>query len=115
MRRIREAIVIRLRANRLARVFAAHVREAQKVKRLALAPAFPLASGRAAATELDQASFLRMKIQAELPESLTESLQTGSCVRFMLETDHEVIRIADHNAIALRMSLRHWSIHRSKT
>jgi hypothetical protein len=84
---------------------AAHVREAQKVKRLALASAFSLSPGRAAATELKQASLLRMKMQAKLLKTLTECLQTSSCVCFMLEANHKVIRITNHDAIARRMSL----------
>jgi len=46
-----------------------------------------------------------MKIQAELLESLTEILQAGAGVCFLLESDHQVIRITDHKAIACRMTL----------
>ena len=46
-----------------------------------------------------------MKMQAELLKTLTEGLQTGSCVCFMLEANHKVIRIANHNAVARRMAL----------
>ena len=83
---------------------AAHVRETQKVKRLALASAFSLSFGGAVATKLDQASLLRVKIQAELLESLLECLQAYSCVCLMLKADHEVIRITNHNTITLRMT-----------
>jgi hypothetical protein len=83
----------------------AHVRETQKVKRLTLASAFLLASGRAVATKLDQASLLGMKIQAKLLESLSECLQAGSCIRLMLKANHEVIRITNHNALTFRMTL----------
>ena len=41
------------------------MREPQKVKRFTLATTLPFSLGRAAATELDQASLLGMKIQAE--------------------------------------------------
>lgn len=67
---------------------AAQVREPQKVERLALASALSLPSSRAVAIELNQASLLGMTIQAEFTEPLTE---------------HEVVRIADSNAIAYRM------------
>lgn len=64
------------------------MREPQKVERLALASALSLPSSRAVAIELNQASLLGMTIQAEFTEPLTE---------------HEVVRIADSNAIAYRM------------
>ena len=44
-----------------------------------------------------------MKIQTELPEPLTERLETGSRVRFILQADHEIIRLTDHDANACRM------------
>jgi len=39
-----------------------------------------------------------MRIQAEFTESLTESLNTCSRVRFMLKAYYEVVRLADNNA-----------------
>lgn len=44
-----------------------------------------------------------MKIQAELPKSRSESLQARSRIEFMLEADHEVVRIANCDAISSGM------------
>jgi hypothetical protein len=48
------------------------------------------------APELDQPCFLRMQGQAELGNPFSESGQTVAGVRFLTESDHEVVRVA-HN------------------
>ena len=107
MRRIRLAIVLRRKANRLVRrVFPQMCVKPRKSNVSQLAPSLPLAPGRAAAAKLDQAGLVGMKLQAKLLHPVSSSAaRQARGVRFMLETDHEVVRIADHDAFALRMSL----------
>ena len=46
-----------------------------------------------------------MEPQSELCHPPLEGSQTGSGIGFMFEADNKVIRIADHNTLALRVSL----------
>ncbi len=78
----------------------AHVRKAEKVKRLGT----PLSSslsllGRKAA-ELDQTSFLLVQLQAEFGKACSEHFQACRCLLAMLEAHHKVIRIADDDDVA---------------
>ena len=53
--------------------------------------------------ELDSARLVRVKIQSELPQSFSHTLAKTICIRFPLEPENDVIRIADHDHLASRM------------
>ncbi len=80
--------------------------EAKKVESLGPALSTPLPSFGGEPSELDHARFLGMQFQVELAESLPQLFQEPPGILFMLETDHEVIRVTydDHIAARLRLS-----------
>ena len=75
------------------------VGQTEKVERLALA-AVPAVSARRPSSKLNQTRFGRVQVQAELYHPLREGPQAFPGVRFVLETEHEVIRVADDDALA---------------
>src|SRR5579863_5252665 len=64
-------------------------------------PAFAIRFG--IPPELDSARFVRVKIQSELPQSFSHGLAKTIRIRFPLEPENDVIRIADDDHVALRM------------
>ena len=91
------------------------MREAQKVESLRLALTTAFSSLRRKPSELDHPCFPGMQFQVELAESLPQVFQEPPGVRFMLEADHEVIRITHDDHIAVRCVFLHWSAQRSNT
>ena len=71
--------------------------EAQEAERLRPARATSRASFDGVPTELDQTCFPLVQFQTELGEPRAECLHTRHRLIMVLETDHEVIRIADHD------------------
>ena len=78
----------------------AHVREAEKVKRLGTPFASSLSLLGRIAAELDQTSFLLVQLQAEFGKACSEHFQAGRCLLATLETHHKVIRVADDDDVA---------------
>ncbi len=76
------------------------MRETKKIEGFTFAATFSFPPRRTAAAELDQAGFLGMEVQAKLPETVLHRSQTGPCIGFVLESQHEIVRIAYHYAVA---------------
>ena len=74
--------------------------EAQEVEGLRLAKPAPRALGRREAAELDQAGLVRMQRQRELLQPLTHRIPEAPGVGLVLETDHNVIRVAHEDHVA---------------
>lgn len=84
---------------------AAYMREAQKIERFRFALAAFRSSLSRIATEFDQASFVGVEFQIELLESCPQFIGKSYGVFFVLESHHEIIRIAHDNDIASRFML----------
>ncbi len=78
----------------------AHVRKAEKIKRLGTPVASSLSLLSRIAAELDQTSFLLVQLQAEFGEACSEHFQACRCLLAMLKAHHKVIRIADDDDVA---------------
>ena len=78
----------------------AHVRKAEKVKRLGTPVASSLSLLGRVAAELDQTSFLLVQLQAEFGEARSEHFQACRRLLAMLKAHHKVIRIADDDDVA---------------
>ena len=78
----------------------AHVRKAEKIKRLGTPVASSLSLLGRIAAELDQTSFLLVQLQAEFGEACSEHFQACRCLLAMLKAHHKVIRIADDDDVA---------------
>ena len=78
----------------------AHVRKAEKVKRLGTPVSSSLSLLVRKAAELEQTSFLFVQLQAEFGEACSEHFQACHCLLAMLKTHHKVIRVADDDDVA---------------
>ncbi|GEM_PF-751690 len=81
----------------------ADVREAEEVERLGLAPSAPSAVLVRERTELQQTRLLGVQLQVELAESLPQFAQEPLGLRFVLESNDEVVRVAHDDHVALRL------------
>src|SRR6266849_796541 len=81
----------------------ADVREAEKVEGLGLCLTAPLALVDRIRAELQQAGFVRMQLQSELPESFLEFLPEPLGIRLVLESEHDVVREPDDYYVAAGM------------
>src|SRR5215472_15624561 len=81
----------------------ADVREAKEVEglRFPFPSAFAIRFG--IPPELDSARLVRVKVQSELPQLFSHALAKTIRIRFPLEPENDVIRIADDDHVALRM------------
>ena len=80
--------------------FTAHVRKAEKVKRLGTPFAACCSPFGRKATEFDQTRFLFVQLQAKLGKAGSECFQARNCLASLRETNHKVVRITDHDDIA---------------
>src|SRR3954471_323050 len=78
-------------------------REAREVEGLRFPFPFAFAIRFGIPPELDSARLDRVEIQSELPQSFSHALAETICIRFPLEPENDVIRIADDDHVASRM------------
>ena len=83
----------------------ADVRKAQEVERLGLPFSTPLPAVDRIRTELQQACFLRMQFQVELPHSFRKFHPKLIGIRFAVEANHDVIGKSHDDHIAVRALL----------
>src|ERR1700677_1055892 len=86
-------------------VLPADMREAKEVEglRLAFSSSFPVLFG--IPPELDPARLFRVQFQSELPQPFSQALAKTICVRIPLETEDDVVRIAEDDHLASRTLL----------
>src|SRR5205085_9737183 len=86
----------------IAPLLYANVRKAEKVERLRFPFSTPLPVVDRVWTELQQARFLRMQLQVELPHSLGQLRPKLLGIRFHLEAKHDVVSETNYDHIAVR-------------
>ena len=74
------------------------MREPKEVERLAASPTLLLALCGRGATELQQASLVGVQREAQLLRSVPQCFQERTSVGFGLESEYEVIGVANHDA-----------------
>ena len=97
---MRSRRVFRLSRNLPWRDCAADEREAQEVEGLRFAEPALCAPDRRKAAELDQAGLLRMQRQRKLLQPRAHRVPEAPGVGFVLEADHDVIRISHDDHVA---------------
>ena len=73
------------------------MREPKKRERFRFAFSTLLPSPLREPTELDQSRLLRMKLQLEVRQTFPKLSQEPLCVLTMLEADHQIVSVADHD------------------
>jgi hypothetical protein len=73
------------------------VREPKKRERLRFSLSTLLSIYLREPTELDQSRLLRMKLQLEVRQTFPKLSQEPLCVLTMLEADHQIVSVADHD------------------
>src|SRR5216684_608592 len=89
----------------IAPLLYADMRKAEKVERLRLPFSTPLSLVDRERTELQQARFLGMQFQVELPHSFRKFCPELIGIRFAVKSDHDVVRKSHHDHIAVRALL----------
>src|SRR5580692_6729922 len=87
----------------VAPLLPADMREAEEVERLRLPFSAPLPVSRRVRSELQKPRFVRMQFELELPESLGKFRQEPLGIRFVLEPNHDVVRVPHDDHIAVRL------------
>ena len=96
----------RLPQNREASVaplLPADMREAEKVERLRLPFSAPLPISRRVRSELQEPRFVRMQFELKLPKPLGKFRSKLFGIRFVLEPNHDVVRVPHDDHIAVRL------------
>src|ERR1700723_1731850 len=89
------------RVHSIASLLYADMREAEKVERLRFAISTPLPVVDRKRTKFQQACFLGMQFQVELPHSFSEFRPKVIGIRFAVESNHDVVRESHHDDIAV--------------
>ena len=87
----------------LASGLAADMRKAKEVEGLGFPLTTQLAGFSRELAELQQASFVRMQLQSELPQSFGEFVPEPLGIGPMLESEHNVVGVAYDNHVAARL------------
>src|SRR6266567_498664 len=87
----------------VAPLLPADMREAEEVERLRLPFSAPFPVSDRERSELQKPRFVGMQFQAELPESLGKFHSKLLGIRFVLESDHDVVRVPHDDDIAVRL------------
>ena len=103
--RILDAMVRRLTTNLPPRVLSHACVKPGKLKVGGLPSPTAFSSPDRVTTELDHAGLIGMQFQVEPAEPLPQLFQEPLCVRLVLEADHEVVRVAHDDHVAVRPCL----------
>lgn len=80
--------------------FAANEGEPEEVEDFRFSEPAPRALGRRKAAERDQAGLVRMQRQRELPQPFTHCIPEAPGIGFVLEADHDIVRVANDDHVA---------------